>query len=65
MKDIDPCAQLLGITSLWYVEKVEIDNDKKHRRWKHLNTCQYKTFVEADVPRIECAGHKIREVRVP
>lgn len=29
--------------------------DAKPRRWRHLDTCQFKTFITADVPRIECA----------
>lgn len=39
--------------------------DHKPRRWRHLNTMQFKTFVDSDVPRIECAQHGVLSVRVP
>ncbi len=29
--------------------------DSKPRRWRHLDTCQFTTWIEADVPRINCA----------
>ena len=28
--------------------------DSRRRRWRHLDTCQYKTILEANVPRVEC-----------
>ncbi len=27
---------------------------RKPRRWRHLNTCQFTTSIEADVSRVEC-----------
>ncbi len=39
--------------------------DSKRRRWRHLDTCQYATFIEADVPRIECKEHGIHSVGAP
>jgi transposase len=39
--------------------------DHRRRRWRHLDTCQYKTIIEADVPRGECATHGVRQVDVP
>lgn len=39
--------------------------DKRRRRWRHLDTCQFKTFVSADVPRIECPEHGHLTVSVP
>ena len=35
------------------------------RRWRHLDTCQYRTILEARVPRIECPVHGVKQVRVP
>ena len=29
--------------------------DGKPRRWRHLDTMQFTTWIEADVPRVECA----------
>lgn len=34
------------------------------RRWRHLDTCQYRTVLSARVPRIRCAEHGVRQVRV-
>ncbi len=39
--------------------------DTRERRWRHLDTMQYRTFVIAEVPRVQCAKHGIRQVAVP
>jgi transposase len=39
--------------------------DSKPRRWRHLDTMQFTTWIEADVPRVECATHGIKQLRVP
>ena len=39
--------------------------DSKARRWRHLDTMQFTTWIEADVPRIQCGTHGVRQVRVP
>lgn len=39
--------------------------DVRKRRWRHLDTCQFQTFVEADIPRIRCADHGVRTIQVP
>lgn len=39
--------------------------DHRRRRWRHLDTCQYKTIIEADVPRGQCASHGVRQIEVP
>ena len=31
--------------------------DRKSRRWRHLDTCQFTIWVDAEVPRIECHTH--------
>lgn len=38
--------------------------DKRRRRWRHLDTCQYQTYVVAEVPRVECAEHGVRMIDV-
>ena len=32
-------------------------HDHRHRQWRHLDTCQFLTLVEADVPRVRCPEH--------
>ena len=59
--DSDPKAQLAcpecGRASPRY--------DKRARRWRHLDTCQFRTIIEADVPRVTCTEHGVVQVRVP
>lgn len=38
--------------------------DHRERRWRHLDTCQMKTFLTADVPRIKCEEHGVLQVEV-
>ena len=35
------------------------------RRWRHLDTCQFETILEAEVPRVKCADGSVQEVSVP
>lgn len=35
------------------------------RRWRHLDTCQLKTIIECDVPRVKCPKHGTKTVAVP
>ncbi|STT81744.1 transposase [Klebsiella pneumoniae] len=37
-------------------------HDHRHRKWRHLDTCQFTTIVEADVPRIMCPEHGLPDV---
>ncbi len=39
--------------------------DTRSRRWRHLDTCQYRTILVAEVPRVQCAEHGVRQIRVP
>jgi len=39
--------------------------DTRYRRWRHLDTCQYKTIIQADVPRVECSEHGVLTTQVP
>jgi len=39
--------------------------DSRPRRWRHLDTCQYKTYLEADIPRVNCPEHGVVTVGVP
>lgn len=39
--------------------------DANERRWRHLDTCQYRTILVATVPRVRCPEHGVRQVGVP
>jgi transposase len=39
--------------------------DSRRRSWRHLDTCQYRTILVADVPRVKCKEHEVVTVSVP
>ena len=39
--------------------------DRRERRWRHLDTMQYRTILIAAIPRVECAAHGRKQIRVP
>ena len=45
--------------------KVVPGYDHPPRRWRHLDTCQHQTIVEADVPRVNCPEHGCLTLSVP
>lgn len=40
-------------------------HDTKERRWRHLDTCQYRTILVAKVPRVKCSEHGVKQIKVP
>lgn len=41
------------------------EHDRQSRRWRHLDTCQYQTILIAEVPRMKCSKHGVKQVSVP
>ena len=39
--------------------------DHRPREWRHLDTCQFKTILAADIPRVDCPEHGVRSIHVP
>lgn len=39
--------------------------DHRDRVWRHLDSCQFATYVHCEVPRVECGTHGVRQVTVP
>ena len=39
--------------------------DKRTRQWRNLDTCQYRTVLSAEVPRINCPEHGVTLITVP
>lgn len=35
------------------------------RAWRHLDSCAFLTFLHASAPRVRCAEHGVRQVRLP
>lgn len=39
--------------------------DVRRRQWRHLDTCQFRTLLTADVPRVKCEEHGVLQIEVP
>jgi len=39
-------------------------HDHRKRTWRHLDSCNHKTFVEASIPRVNCPEHGIKQIPV-
>ena len=39
--------------------------DRRPRRWRHLDTCQLRTWVEAEIPRVQCSQHGVKQIAIP
>ena len=42
-----------------------IYDHRSERKWRHLDTCQMKTYLLCSVPRIKCKVHGVKTVKVP
>jgi transposase len=40
------------------------DHDEE-RVWRHLDSCQFQTFLHARIPRVRCDEHGVKQARVP
>lgn len=95
MDSIELYRQLLGLTTPWTVERVELDMAKQHvevhvghsptqrfacpqcgrelaaydhlaeRVWRHLDSCQFLTYLHARPPRVSCPEHGVHQVTLP
>jgi transposase len=45
--------------------KASVYDHSEERVWRHLDTCQFGTFIHARMPRVKCSDHGIRQVSVP
>ncbi len=39
--------------------------DRRPRRWRHLDTCQLRTWIEAEIPRVQCPQHGVKQIAIP
>ena len=39
-------------------------HDHRTRRWRHLDSCNHKTMIEAEIPRVKCSEHGIKQIPV-
>jgi len=40
-------------------------HDRKARKWRHLDSCNHKTIIESEIPRVQCAKHGVLQIKVP
>jgi transposase len=52
-----PCAECSTLCRLY--------DHQAERRWRHLDTSQYRTILHAEPPRSECSQHGVKVVRLP
>jgi transposase len=41
-----------------------LHDHEQERRWRHLDSCGFQTFLHARIPRVRCPEHGVRQVRV-
>jgi transposase len=39
-------------------------HDHRTRRWRHLDSCNHITMIEASVPRVKCTEHGVKQIPV-
>ena len=39
--------------------------ERRRRQWRHLDTCQFRTVLVAELPRVQCPTHGVVTVAVP
>jgi len=44
--------------------RLSVYDHAPEREWRHLDTCQFKTFLHARIPRVDCRDHGVKQVRV-
>jgi transposase len=52
--DCPQCGQRLGVY-----------DHSEERAWRHLDSCQFLTFLHARPPRVDCPEHGVHQVRLP
>jgi transposase len=40
-------------------------HDSRTRRWRHSDSCEYQTILVADIPRVMCREHGVKQVAIP
>jgi transposase len=45
--------------------ELAVYDHSEERSWRHLDSMQFKTFLHARVPRVQCPEHGVKQVRLP
>lgn len=46
-------------------EPCPVHDLREERRWRHLDSCGFSTFLVARAPRVNCARHGVKTIEVP
>ena len=46
-------------------KKLPLYDHAEERSWRHLDSCQFQTYLQARIPRVECSEHGVVQVMVP
>lgn len=46
-------------------KKLPLYDHAEERTWRHLDSCQFQTYLHARIPRVECGEHGAVQVKVP
>ena len=46
-------------------KKASVYDHSEERVWRHLNTCQFGTYIHCRLPRVKCPRHGVRQVLAP
>ena len=44
-------------------EAAPVYDHAEEREWRHLDTCECRTYLHARLPRVECREHGVRQVQ--
>ena len=46
-------------------KELSVYSHAEERSWRHLDSCQFQTFLRARPPRVECPEHGVKQARLP
>ena len=46
-------------------KRVSVYDHSEERIWRHLNTCQFGTYIHARLPRVKCPEHGVKQASAP
>lgn len=46
-------------------QELAVYDHAEEREWRHLDSCQFLTYLHAKPPRVECPEHGVRQVTLP
>jgi len=52
-----PCPECAAVLPVY--------DHAEDRVWRHLDSCQFQTYLHARPPRVQCPTHGVRQVRLP